>query len=220
MNSESRLKGLLEGMQLFVDAELLPSLVWYLQEMLRWNHRINLTAIVDPEEALEKHLADSLTVLPLLQGHETLLDMGSGAGLPGIPLKLARPGLDVLSLDSVHKKIIFQQHVARSLALSGFRALAGRMETLLSRLPHYRHHFEVVTARALSDLPRLMALATPFLAPGGRLVAMKGPEGEREWALSERHGACHGLILERMIKCRLPLSGARRTLLVLRRSSP
>jgi 16S rRNA (guanine527-N7)-methyltransferase len=217
MNLQARLKNLLDLMQLQVAAEALPSLIWYLQEMLRWNRRINLTAISDPEEALEKHLLDSLTVLPLLQGRETLLDMGSGAGLPGIPLKLARPGLNVLSLDSVRKKIVFQQHVARSLSLSGFEALPGRIETLFLQQHNYRGHFQVVTARALAALPQLIALASPFLAPSGRLIAMKGPEGEREWTRIGPVAEHHGLMCEKAIPWRLPLFGAQRTLLVLRR---
>lgn len=219
MNLQARLKNLLDLMQLQVAADAVPRLVWYLEEMLRWNRRINLTAITDPEQALEKHLLDSLTLLPLLQGRETLLDMGSGAGLPGIPLKLVRPDLNVLSLDSVRKKIIFQQHVARSLSLPGFTALAGRIETLLCQRPDYRAHFEVVTARALTGLPQIMALAEPFLAPAGRLIAMKGPEGDREWEQAEPAAERHGLACEKAIKWRLPVSGARRTLLVLRRAS-
>lgn len=217
MNLELRLKNLLELVPLELAPEVLPRLVWYLEEMLRWNRRINLTAITDPEEALEKHLLDSLILLPLLQGRKTLLDMGSGAGLPGIPLKLARPDLSVLSLDSIHKKIIFQQHIARSLSLSGFEALTGRIETLLHQRENYRAYFEVVTARALAGLPQLIGLASPFLAPGGCLIAMKGPEGEREWTRIGPVAEHHGLMCEKAIPWRLPLSGAQRTLLVLRR---
>lgn len=214
---ENRLQKLCSAIKVELEPCARGQLVWYLEEMLRWNRSINLTAINDPEEALEKHLVDSLTLISLLRGDELLLDMGSGAGLPGIPLKIALPALRVLSLDSVHKKIVFQQHVARFLALQAFEAKACRIESLAGN-PDYGYSFEVVTARALTHLSKLIKMAEPFLAPEGRLLAMKGPEGSKELeeSAADMHGC--GFEVEKIQRIDLPVSHAERTLIVLKRN--
>lgn len=214
---EKRLQELLLAINVKLDPCAHGQLVWYLQEMLRWNRSINLTAIKDPVEALEKHLFDCLTLVPFLRGDELLLDMGSGAGLPGIPLKIARPMLRVLSVDSVHKKIVFQQHVARTLAFQAFEAKSCRVESLAATAD-YRHAFDVVTARALTHLSQLMEMAEPFLETGGRLLAMKGPEGDKELDESDAIRDACGFNVEKIHRMKLPLSQAERTLIVLKRS--
>lgn len=183
------------------------------EELLRWNQRRNLTAITARDEVIEKHLYDSLTLLPVVGSAQNLLDLGSGAGFPALPLKIACPGLAVVSVDAVAKKIAFQRHAARSLGLEGFSARHARAEEL-SSLPELRGAFELVTARALGNLDLLVALASPFLAPGGRLVAMKGPEGRDEL------NACRDRLLAEgwQVDCRdlvLPRSCAVRVLLEL-----
>jgi 16S rRNA (guanine527-N7)-methyltransferase len=182
-------------------------------ELLRWTKRRNLTAITDRDEVLEKHLVDSLTMLPFARQASRLLDIGSGAGFPALPLKIVCPALEVVSVDAVGKKIDFQKHVARKLGLPSFIGLHARIQDLQSE-DNYRAGFDLVTARALTSLEDLVAMAEPFLAPGGRLVAMKGPEGEQEasafrnrlresgWSL-----ALHPLVL--------PRSGAQRCLIEL-----
>jgi 16S rRNA (guanine527-N7)-methyltransferase len=215
MSLENRLKELLLDIEVEIDSSVCGGLVWYLEEMLRWNRSINLTAINNPEEALEKHLIDSLTLVALLQGDEQLLDMGSGAGLPGIPVKIVMPSLRILSVDSAHKKIVFQQHVARSLRLQGFEARSCRIQVLAAN-PDYVQYFDVVTARALTHLSQLLEMAQPFLTRGGRLVAMKGPEGVKE--LGEAAVAMEkcGFVVDRVRHLQLPISGAERTLIVLK----
>jgi len=189
------------------------ALLSYLDEMLAWNKKINLTAIKDRSEAIEKHLVDSLTVCPLVSWGKNLLDLGSGAGLPGIPLKIVLPELQVVLVDAIQKKILFQRHVCRRQKLSGIESCHGRAEILSSR-EEMDHAFDVVISRAFSDLRTFIQFALPFLKPGGRIVSMKGPEGEAEYEsnrpwLQELGVSC----LE--IKClELPFSGAKRTLLV------
>lgn len=168
---------LLSQLDLVVATEAIPLLERLADELLRWNPRRNLTAIIDRDEVLEKHLVDSLTLLPFASQATHLLDIGSGAGFPSLPLKIVCPNLKVVSVDAVGKKIDFQRHVARTLGLQGFTALHERIE----RLTDYLAAFDLVTARALCSLGELITLAGPFLAPGGRLVAMKGPEGKREF---------------------------------------
>lgn len=199
-----------------LEAPVLERLAWLAAELLRWNRTHNLTAITDPDEVNEKHLADSLTLLPLLAGTGRLLDLGSGAGFPALPLKIACPELEVVSIDAVGKKIAFQRHVARVLHLSGFTAMHIRAEEFAGSAS-CRAGFAVITARALGSLPLLARLADPCLAPAGRLIAMKGAEAEAELAAARAELATLGYVCTARHRLRLPVSGAERTLLVLER---
>lgn len=195
---------------------VLDTLLDYLSELQRWNRHHNLTAISDPREGVEKHLLDSLTLLPLLRGDESLLDIGSGAGLPGLILKLALPELRLLSIDGVAKKISFQRHLIRRFGLTGARAEAWRIEELAANAEN-AGAFDTIVFRALGSLDKFVPLALPCLAENGRFLLMKGPEGRGELQaalpLLEQCGlqgrVCHELCL--------PQSGARRLLLELRR---
>lgn len=193
-----------------------PQLFAFLDELLRWNRRINLTAITDRQEAIEKHLLDSLSLLPLLKGEEHLLDLGSGAGLPGIPLKIVHPQLQLWSVDAVQKKIAFQRQAARLLALPDFHAVHARVEEL-AKDAAWIARFDVVVARAVASLPTLAAWAMPLLRPAGRLIAMKGPEGGVELAAAREELGTLGVHCVEQRRLTLPDSGAERLLLVLER---
>lgn len=208
------LRELLQQLQIEIDAATEAQLLRYLDELLRWNQSINLTAIDDRDEAIEKHLADSLTLLPMLGSAQRLLDMGSGAGLPGLALKIARPGLHLTSVDAVAKKISFQRHVTRLLGLSGVEALHGRLEELGKR-GELVGKFDLVTARAFSSLTECARLARPFLLPGGRLLAMKGPEGEEEVRSAALELLGLGYEAPRVVALQLPKSRAKRLLIEL-----
>lgn len=194
-----------------VAPEAVVSLERLAGELQRWNRRRNLTAITDRDEILEKHLLDSLTLLPLIKGPSRLLDIGSGAGFPALPLKIARPDLEVVSVDAVGKKIDFQRHIARVFGLNGFTALHERIESLVDHAG-FRQGFEIVTARALCSLGELQAMAQPFLAPGGRLLAMKGPgAGQEVDALGGLSQGADWVVTVHRLK--LPPSGASRCLI-------
>ena len=212
MDLGGELASQLDRLGIRLEEEALSALLQLQAEMLRWNRTHNLTAITDPVTAIEKHLCDSLTLLPLLNGRERLLDIGSGAGFPALPLKIARPGLDIVSVDAVAKKIAFQKHAARILGLSGFAAWHGRVEDL-PQDPLGVERFDVVVARAFSGLPQLFELACPCLRPGGRIIAMKGPEGMRELQQAEESLKRHGLTCLRVHDITLPGSGSERKIL-------
>jgi 16S rRNA (guanine527-N7)-methyltransferase len=216
MEPLEHLTGQLRHLSLEVPAGATEKLLRLLDELLRWNRTYNLTAIANPVEGIEKHLVDSLTLLPLLTGDERLLDLGSGGGFPGLPLKIARPGLSIVSVDSVAKKINFQRHAARLLGLRGFEPLHARAESLPER-PGYTDGFDVVVSRAFASLPFFASLALPCLQPRGRILAMKGAEGERELAEAESELTALGLFCTELRQLRLPASGALRCLLVLQR---
>jgi 16S rRNA (guanine527-N7)-methyltransferase len=150
----------------------------YLRELLKWNEKMNLTAIRSEKGIVLKHFLDSLSVVPHLPKISSLLDIGSGAGFPGIPLKMIQPSLEVTLIDSVRKKIDFQSHIIRTLGLKGIKAIHGRIQDR-EILEALGGRFDAIIARAFSDLDTLLLLSFPFLKKGGILLAMKG-EGAGE----------------------------------------
>jgi len=205
------LQEMLEKVQVVLSAQALDQLIWFRDELLRWNKSINLTAITAPLSTLEKHLVDSLTLLPYLNQEGFLLDMGSGGGLPSLPLKIARPALTIWSVDAVAKKIAFQKHVVRTLKLPGFVAQHARLENLPqnSSLPD----FDLVVTRAFSSLEEILFLAKPLLTRNGQVVAMKGANGLKELANSAKKIKEAGYICQKTVRLQLPQSKAERCLL-------
>lgn len=168
MSLADRLRAGLAAMRIDLDASVQARLLAYLDLLAKWNKTYNLTAIHEPERMLTHHLLDSLAVLPHAQA-ERLLDVGSGAGLPGIPLALARPAMRVTLIDASHKKAAFMQQAIIELGLKNAEALHGRVEDLRPAAPYGQ-----IVSRAFSDLSEFVRLTGPLLAPGGEWLAMKG----------------------------------------------
>lgn len=167
---------------------LAPRLLDYLTLLDRWNKTYNLTAIRDPREMLTKHLLDSLAMAPFVD-NEQLADLGTGPGLPGIPLAIAKPELRVALVESNGKKARFLREAVRTLQLDNARVLESRAEAVTEP-----GAFQLITARALDRLAGIIAVGGHLLAPGGRLLAMKGVRPDDEiaelpagWALSAIH---------------------------------
>ncbi len=156
-----------------------------LAELERWNSRVNLTAIRKPREMISAHLLDSLVARPLLQG-DTVLDVGTGAGFPGLPLAIAEPAREFTLLDSNNKKIMFVQHAAGLLGLDNVVAVKGRGEDYA---PGRR--FDTVIARALAALPRLVEIAGHHVGEGGVFVALKGRYPAEELEQMSSTPWCH-----------------------------
>lgn len=153
----------------------------YAQLLVEWNEKMNLTAITDPEGVLVKHLMDSLTVLrslPAAGEKVRLIDVGTGAGFPGIPLVVMREELELTLLDSLNKRLVFLEAVCRALGLEA-RCVHARAEEA-GRQKAHREKYNVATARAVAALPALCEYCLPLVVPGGVFLAMKGPDGERE----------------------------------------
>jgi 16S rRNA (guanine527-N7)-methyltransferase len=208
------LQAALTELGISIDDAQEERLLHFLDELLRWNKSINLTAITNRDEALVKHLVDSLSLLPHLRGDETLLDMGSGGGLPGLPLKIVLSGLRLTSVDAVAKKISFQKHVIRTFALTGAVARHGRLEEL-GKESSLAGHFELVVARAFASLADCIRLARPFLKAGGRLIAMKGPEGAGEVLTADSIYTRAGFSLQKIDRFTLPGGNGERILVTL-----
>jgi len=190
----------------------------FLDALLRWNQRINLTSITNRNEAIEKHLLDSLLLLPHLVGVTRILDMGSGGGFPGIPLAIAAPGIQVLSIDSIGKKINFQKHIKRMLKLKNLTVMQSRIEEIkITRLEEEK--YDLVVSRAFSTLDIFIKYAAPWLKSGGRLIAMKGPEGGGELSRVEKLKNEHHLVAFPVLSCLLPYSHAERQLIILKKQT-
>lgn len=149
-------------------------LVDFLELLFRWNQVHNLTAVRDPIEMVGRHIFDSLTLLPFLKG-ERILDVGTGAGLPGIPLGIARPDLNFVLLDSNAKKLNFVEHVVSILQLKNVSVIQARAET-------YDQHFDCVVSRAFSSLQGFVESSGHLCQKNGTLIAMKGPMTQAELA--------------------------------------
>ena len=161
--------------QLNLDPALAAPLLDYLALLARWNATYNLTAIRDPREMLSKHLLDSLAMQPFVRDIATLADLGTGPGLPGIPLAIATPSLQVTLVESNGKKARFLREAVRQLKLGNVQVAESRIEAFRPGTT-----FDAITARALATLPLILALGGHLPGPDGRLLAMKGvlPEDE------------------------------------------
>jgi 16S rRNA (guanine527-N7)-methyltransferase len=166
-----------------VDAAILARIGDYLARLLAMNELMNLTAIKDPVEAWDKHALDSLTLVPLLaelSAGARVVDVGSGGGLPGIPLAIARPDLQVTLVEATQKKATFLVAVAAALGLTNVSVRAERAEQLGKG--DLRGAFDAVTARAVGRLVMLVPLTVPFVRPGGLVLLIKGQRAEEELA--------------------------------------
>lgn len=173
---EQALTAGLAALELELDADQQRQLIDYVQELERWNRSYNLTALSDPVEMVHRHLIDSLAILPWIRG-PSILDAGTGAGLPGIPLAIARPELRFMLVDSSGKKVRFLRHVCRRLALDHVEPVQARLEAFHPQPPP-----EQIVARALAPLERLVEQLDHWLEAGAELLAMKGPQEEQERA--------------------------------------
>lgn len=189
----------------------------YMAELIRWNRSINLTAITTEEQIVIKHFIDSLSCVSLLGVGEQVVDIGSGAGLPGLALAIARSDLRITSVDAVDKKVRFQRHVCRHLALEQVEVLHQRVEAVaVERAGRY----DLAISRAFRDVERFVALCSGLVRPGGRLVAMAaGRDEELAEAVRkscERYAVSH----QQTIAYALPRGMGQRRLVVLQKNCP
>lgn len=159
--------------------DIIEKFILYSELLREWNQKINLTAITEPEEIAKKHFVDSVSCICMLDKGCSLVDVGTGAGFPGIPIKIVRDDISVLLLDSLGKRVDFLNKVIAELGLSGISAVHSRAEDGGTN-PLYRERFDVATARAVAGLNVLSEYLVPFIKVGGRLIALKGPDCEEE----------------------------------------
>ena len=168
-----------------LDEEKAKQLLEYYNLLIEWNEKMNLTAITDFDEVVEKHFADSLSCIKtgVFKPGMSVIDVGCGAGFPSIPLKIALPELDFTLVDSLNKRITFLNCVIEKLELKNIRTVHARAED--SGRSELRDNFDICVARAVANLPVLCEFCLPHVRPGGVFVAMKGKDAKDEIELSE-----------------------------------
>ncbi len=194
----------------------------YCQELIAWNQRLNLTRIVDPDEIALKHFLDSLSVAPLLplgSGSLALIDVGSGAGFPGLPLKIALPQLRLTLLEATGKKTRFLRQLLDLLQLKDVTVLTARAEEA-GRLPAHRQQYDVAVARAVAALPVLAEYTLPLVKVGGLVIAQKGQSPQAEVKAAANAVGILGGKVDEIVPVAVPGLDAARHLLVIRKVKP
>lgn len=173
------IKSQAEAINVNLNNEMCEQFYYYMKLMLEWNENINLTAIVEEDEIILKHFVDSLTIVKDIGQNGKLADIGTGAGFPGIPIKIFIPEIDVTLIDSLNKRINFLNEVIEQLELKNIVAVHGRTEDL-GKDKKYREKFDYVTSRAVANLSVLSEYVLPLVKIGGKCICMKGSNVEEE----------------------------------------
>lgn len=204
-----------EQIGITLTSEALESYLFYIKELKKWNQRINLTALTTDRDIAVKHFLDSLTVAPFLQGATRILDIGTGAGFPGLPLKIFSPFIEICLMESSQKKCAFLRHIVRGLKLEGIEIIQSRAEDK-KMIERCAGAFDLVLSRALADLPISLQLALPYVKAGGRIVGMRGRQGEHDKDATDWRSL--GLQLIEIRRLTLPFVEEQRILLLFQRS--
>lgn len=172
-----------EQLHIECTPELLNKFSLYMNNILQWNEKVNLTAITDRDEFIKKHYIDSLACCGQdeIEEAQTLIDVGTGAGFPGIPLALVYPDKKFILMDSLNKRLKIIDELCKKLEINNVTVLHGRAEDLAQK-PEYRERFDVSVSRAVANLATLSEYCLPFVRTGGYFMAYKGPEYEAELA--------------------------------------
>ncbi len=166
-----------------INSEQLEHFEKYAALLKEWNKKMNLTAIDDDEGIAIKHFIDSISLLKFADIRGKIIDIGTGAGFPGIPLKIMRPKIELTLLDSLNKRLIFLEEVCRQLSTDA-ELLHSRAEDAAVK-SEYREKYDIAVSRAVANLPALCEYCIPYVKCGGMFISMKGPDGKNELAASE-----------------------------------
>lgn len=202
-----------------ISEEQIQSFEEYSRLLVEWNKKMNLTAITEQDDMAVKHFIDSISVLKYadIKENASVTDIGTGAGFPGIPLKIMRRDIELTLLDSLNKRLVFLEEVCKALkikaALVHLRAEEGGSK------PQYREAYDVAVSRAVANLPALCEYCLPYIRVGGTFIAMKGSDGERELAASENAICLLGGRYEKLESFILP-DGSARTIITVRKEKP
>lgn len=188
----------------------------YSDLLVEWNEKVNLTAITEKDEIILKHFIDSLTIAKYVDNNAKLIDVGTGAGFPGIPMKIYFKDLSVTLLDSLNKRIFFLQDVIEKLKLKNINAIHSRAEDLAID-SKYREKYDIATARAVSNLSTLLEYLMPYVKVGGKCICMKGPNVSEELKAAKNALKELGGEIEVVDNFKLPNSDLERNLIIIKK---
>ncbi len=189
----------------------------YKKLLLEWNEKMNLTAITDDEGIAIKHFADSISVLPLMENkNASLIDVGTGAGFPGIPLKIANDGFKVTLLDSLNKRITFLEEVKKELGITNLECIHSRAEDG-GRNADLREKFDYCVSRAVARLSVLSEYCMPFVAVGGYFISLKGPDAVEELTEAQKAISVLGGKVEKVVEITIPESDLKHCAVVIKK---
>jgi 16S rRNA (guanine527-N7)-methyltransferase len=214
-SAEELLKSGARQLGIELDDAKVSMLLEYKRILLEWNKKMNLTAIEEERDFIIKHLVDSLSILPFLGEAGNLVDVGTGAGFPGIPLKIVHPSLQVFLMDSLEKRIGFLNAVIEELKLTGITAVRSRAEDA-GVSPVHREKYDAAAARAVASLPVLLEYCLPLVKLGGIFIAMKG-SGTDEIKSSSKALELLGGKIEQVRDFTLPDSDINRSIIIVRK---
>jgi len=204
-----------------LDDEQVKKFAEYTELLLEWNDKFNLTSILDPDEIVVKHYLDSLTCFKAVKFRrgDTVADVGTGAGFPGVPIAIVRPDLEITLIDATNKKLIFLDEIRRRLELPHIELVHSRAEEA-GRLPEHRERYNIVVARAVSDMRVLVEYCLPLVKVGGVFIAMKGPDIENELAGARPGIGTLGGGKPEIIGLTLPNTDIRRSIITISKVRP
>lgn len=188
----------------------------FMNLLLEWNKKINLTAITEPEDIILKHFVDSITIKKYIKSENKVLDMGTGAGFPGIPLKIISSDTNFTLVDSLNKRIIFLNEVCDKLKLDKIENIHSRAEEL-AKNKKYREQYDIVTSRAVARLASLVEYMLPFVKVGGRCICMKGSNVDEELIEAKKAINVLGGEIEKVDKFLLPNSDIERNIVIIKK---
>ena len=189
----------------------------YMNLLIEWNEKMNLTAITEPDEIILKHFIDSITILKELEDGSKLVDVGTGAGFPGIPLSIMNPTLKITLVDSLNKRLIFLQEVVNKLKLENIEIVHARAEEF-GQNKKYREQFDISTSRAVANLATLSEYLIPLVKIGGKVISMKAAEAKQELNEAKKAIEVLGGTVEKVDEFNLPQSDIGRTVIIIRKN--
>ena len=206
----------LKEINIQLSTEQIEQLYTYMELLLEWNEKINLTAITEPEEIIVKHYVDSLTIAKEIPENSKIVDMGTGAGFPGIPLKIYRKDIEIVLVDSLNKRINFLNEVIHNLQLKKIETIHSRAEEF-GKNKKYREQFDIATSRAVANLSTLSEYLIPLLKKNGKMIAMKGSDTKEELKDAKTAIKVLGGKIEKEEEFVLPRTDIKRTIIVIKK---
>lgn len=188
----------------------------YKDSLLVWNEKINLTAITEEDDIILKHFIDSMTILKHIDENSSIVDVGTGAGFPGIPIKIANPSINVTLVDSLNKRLIFLEEVIKNLNLEKIKTVHSRAEEF-GQNEIYREKFDIATSRAVANLSVLVEYLLPLVKVGGKCICMKGSDIQDELQNSKEAIKTLGGQIEKVEEFTLPESDIKRNIIVIKK---